>query len=171
MRKRTYEMRDLVLDRIISGGQTGADQGGLLAGQKLGIRTGGTAPKGWWTETGADESRLRGFGLVECSEPGYDVRTRQNVLDADGTLLLGNYSAGGSALTMKIIRELGKPVFHIPFPAPGATPELLVAEFREWLTRHKIRILNVAGNRESQNPGLQEHTKQFLISAIGTSRL
>ena len=161
----------LILERIISGGQTGADQGGLLAGRELGMQTGGTAPKGWWTETGADEVILRSFGLVECDEPGYDVRTRQNVLDADGTLLLGNHSTGGSALTMKIIQELRRPIFHVPFPAPDANPERLVAEFREWLTRHEIRTLNVAGNRESQNPGLQKYTKEFLISAIGPDRI
>ena len=158
------------LARIISGGQTGADQGGLLAGRELGIPTGGTAPKDWRTETGPEEALLRSFGLVECAEPGYDARTRQNVVDADGTLLLGNYATGGSALTMQVVRELGKPVFHVPFPVQGATADSLIAEFREWLDLHRIRILNVAGNRESQNPGLQEHTRRFMISALGSDK-
>lgn len=37
---------------IISGGQTGADQGGLDAGKALGLKTGGLMPKGWRTEAG-----------------------------------------------------------------------------------------------------------------------
>ena len=73
--------------RIISGGQTGADQGALLAARALSLPSGGTAPTGWLTETGSEESLLKGFGLIECPEPGYDARTRQNVLDADGTVL------------------------------------------------------------------------------------
>ena len=40
--------------RIISGGQTGADQGGLRAGAALGLDTGGWIPFGFRTDTGAD---------------------------------------------------------------------------------------------------------------------
>jgi len=74
------------LAEIISGGQTGADQGGLLAAQDLGIPTGGL-PQGWLTENGPQEALLRSFGLVECTESGYSARTHKNVLHADGTLL------------------------------------------------------------------------------------
>src|SRR4030095_2247245 len=102
--------------RIISGGQTGADQGGLLAARELGIPSGGTAPQEWWTETGSNEELLRGFGLVECSEPGYEARTKKNVLDSDGTMLLGSYASGGSAMTARIASEAGKPFFHVSFP-------------------------------------------------------
>jgi len=77
----------LAVLRIISGGQTGADQGGLIAARELGIPSGGTAPKDWLTESGSNEQLLRSFGLVECAEPGYDARTRKNVVDSDGTLL------------------------------------------------------------------------------------
>ena len=154
--------------RIISGGQTGADQGGLLAARALRLPSGGTAPTGWMTETGSEEPLLKGFGLIECPEPGYDARTRQNVLDADGTLLLGSYAAGGSALTVQIATDAGKPFFHVPFPTSMDAEGIdrVSADFRGWLTNHKIRTLNVAGNRESQNPGLQEFTRTFLISAL-----
>ena len=56
----------------------------------------------------------------------------------------------------------------VPFPNSMVAEGIdkLSAEFRGWLTNHKIRILNVAGNRESQNPGLQEFTRTFLISAL-----
>jgi hypothetical protein len=159
--------------RIISGGQTGADQGGLLAARELGIPSGGTAPKDWRTETGSDEQLLRSFGLIECSEPGYDARTRKNVLDSDGTLLLGSCASGGSALTAQFAGEAGKPFFHVPFP-PAAVEkgfETTIAEFRQWLSGFNINVLNVAGNRESQNPGLQEFTRQFLVSALRAESL
>jgi hypothetical protein len=167
------ERHGIKLFRIITGGQTGADRGGLLAGRELGIQTGGRAPKGWWTENGSEEETLRGFGLIECSEPGYDARTRKNVLDADGTLLLGSRDGGGSALTANVATEAKKPFFHVPYPGLENAEGIdeASARFRAWLTRHGIRTLNVAGNRESQNPGLQEFTRRFLISALRSGSL
>src|SRR5262245_35594312 len=101
--------------KIISGGQTGADQGALLAARDLGLPTGGTAPQGWMTETGPQELLLKSFGLIECERRGYPARTRKNVLDADGTLIVGPYRTGGSALTVAIARELMKPLFHVDY--------------------------------------------------------
>lgn len=157
-----------MVNRIISGGQTGADQGGLLAARDLGISTGGTAPQHWLTETGSAEQLLRSFGLIECAEPGYDARTRKNVLDADGTVLFGSYTTGGSAVTAEVAEQSDKPFFNVPFPiAKNETAlEKLPAEFREWLRHFHIRVLNVAGNRESQNPGVQEFTRRFLTSSL-----
>ena len=77
-------VKNLRLTRLISGGQTGADQqGALLAARELGIPTGGTAPKGWLTETGPQELLLKSFGLIECADPGYAARTEANVLGSD----------------------------------------------------------------------------------------
>ena len=154
----------LALQRIISGGQTGADQGALLAARELGIPSGGTAPQGWWTETGCQEQLLRGFGLTENWRPGYDARTRQNVIDGDGTLILGSDATGGTALTATIARYMGKPLFLVPFP-PAPDKEA-GKEFREWLKKFRIQTLNVAGNRESERRGIQEFTKEFLLSAL-----
>jgi hypothetical protein len=156
------------LKRIISGGQTGADQGRLFAARDLGISTGGTAPQGWLTENGPQEELLRSFDLVECTESGYPARTRTNVLDADGTLLVGQYQSGGSALTARIAREAGNPLFHLAsVPNLGIVPTERMEEFRSWLERYNIHILNVAGNRESDSPGIQELTRSFLLAALG----
>jgi hypothetical protein len=154
--------------RIISGGQTGADQGALTAAKQLGIATGGAAPQGWLTESGPQEQLLRTFGLQECDEPGYEVRTRKNVFDSDGTLLVGPHNHGGSALTEAIAREKGKPVFHAAFveaAEPSANDEC-TREFRCWLEQHAIDVLNVAGNRESHSPGIQAFTHAFLLAAL-----
>jgi hypothetical protein len=40
----------MIPNKIISGGQTGADQGGLEGARLLGIQTGGTAPYNWMTD-------------------------------------------------------------------------------------------------------------------------
>jgi hypothetical protein len=117
---------------------------------------------------GPEEKLLREFGLVECAQPGYDSRTRANVLEAEGTVIFGSYATGGSALTARLVRSAGRPVFYVAFPEPrGKQAVDNVAEFREWLAKNEIRTLNVAGNRESQNPGLQEFVRKFLIEALG----
>ena len=151
------------LGRIISGGQTGADQGGLYAARELGIPTGGVAPQDWLTEEGPQQDLLSQFGLMECSEPGYPARTRANVLASDGTLLVGKYQSGGSALTHQIAGQAGKPMFYLEFPC-AVQPRY--EEFQLWLQRHRIRTLNVAGNRESQSRGIQEFTRKFIIGAF-----
>ena len=152
---------------IISGGQTGADQGGLEAARELKIPTGGTAPRGWLTEEGPQRALLQRFGLKECTERGYPARTKDNVLKSDGTLIVGPYRTGGSALTAKLANDHHKPLFHVEYAAVDPVRQTeQIAEFRYWLTRFRIRTLNVAGNRESQSPGLGQFTREFLISAL-----
>lgn len=148
--------------RIVSGGQTGADQGGLEAGRELGIETGGSAPYNWMTETGPQETLLRSYGLV----PGpfdpktYPIRTRLNVLRSDGTVIFGNTWERGTALTIKLLQREGKPYLVNP-------PREI---FLDWLVQNRIQTLNVAGNRESKNPGLQTRTKESLIQALRRER-
>jgi hypothetical protein len=152
------------LKKIISGGQTGADMGGLLAARELGIEPGGTAPKGWLTENGPEEALLRSFGLTECEEEGFPPRTRRNVSNSSGTLLVGKYETGGSRLTFQVATQLNKPLFLVAF---GNFSN--VQEFQRWLEEHQIQVLNVAGNRESQSPGIAEFTRQFLLKALFNS--
>ena len=139
-----------------------------MAGRELGISTTGTAPKGWLTEDGPREALLRSFRLKECSERGYPPRTKANVLNADGTLIVGPYRTGGSALTAKIAADHNKPLFHVAYPGPTdfASRDDRIEEFHYWLTHYRIQILNVAGNRESQSPRICQFTRDFLIAAL-----
>ena len=131
----------------------------------------GGLPQGWLTENGPQEALLRSFGLVECTESGYSARTHKNVLHADGTLLVGQ-CRGGSGFTARIAREAGKPLFHLAYvPNLGIVPNERMEEFRYWLERYNIHILNVAGNRESNSPGIQELTRSFLLAALGQTKV
>ena len=146
-----------MLKKIISGGQTGADQGGLEAGRKLGLETGGTAPKGWKTERGPKPILLSEYGLVEAGAPGYPFRTEMNVANSDGTVIFGVTSSPGTLLTLNLSNKLKKPCLLNPSERP---------DFLDWISTNKIKILNVAGNRESKNPGIQERVKNWLIAAL-----
>ena len=72
------------MERVISGGQTGVDQLGLIAAKAAGIPTGGTAPKGYLTEIGPDLRLKSEWGLVENAFSSYTVRTKANVQNSNG---------------------------------------------------------------------------------------
>ena len=142
--------------------------GALFAARQLDVSSGGFAPKGWLTEDGAQEKLLRGLGLTECEKDGYPARTRRNVESSDGTLLIGQHQSGGSRLTYEIAKQLKKPLFLVAFRrSTDVKPDdARIEEFRYWLDHYKIEVLNVAGNRESETPGIAEFTRCFLEIAL-----
>lgn len=150
--------------KIISGGQTGADQGGLYAAESLGIETGGWIPFGWRTEDGAMPGLAR-FGLKQHPFSGYHHRTRLNVRDSQATVIFGDIEEAGSKLTMNICIEFKRPFNHIEVTSPFRK-DARIAMFQDWLKRYNVEVLNVAGNRESKNPGIQRWVHDFLIAAL-----
>ena len=143
--------------KIISGGQTGADQGGLYAAEALGLEIGGTAPRCYRTESGPSIALLRDrFHLAEHQDYSYPPRTKCNVVDSNGTLLIGFMGSPGSRLTIKLCIENNKPYICNPTQV----------EFRAWALFNNIEVLNVAGNRESSQVGICERVKTFIIGAL-----
>ncbi len=154
-----------MLEKIISGGQTGADQGGLEAAQLLGLATGGTMPRGFKTELGPRPSLGPKFNLIADPSPAYAPRTLQNVLHSDATVIFGNIASPGSILTIKTCTQFDKRFRIIPFPNSKPT-QSQKDYFLAWLREQDISILNVAGNRESTNPGIQAWVRDFLVDAL-----
>lgn len=142
-----------MIEKIISGGQTGADQIGLKVGRKLGITTGGTAPKGWKTEKGP-KPELAEYGLIESWSDDYSVRTEDNVRDADVTIILGNLTTPGSKCTLKAIKKHKKPYIANP----------TFHQFLTFLVQHsQLKILNVSGNRGSKLSPNERHKFGILL--------
>jgi hypothetical protein len=143
---------------IISGGQTGADRGALDAAIELGIPHGGTCPKGRPAEDGTIPPKYR---LKESSSKDTAERTEANVQSADGTLIctFGRLT-GGSKLTAEFGRRHGKPVLHLDLNAEAT--DYAVKCVREWLAEHDVKVLNVAGGRESESAGLHGAVKDLL---------
>lgn len=155
-----------MLAKVISGGQTGADQGALRAAQAAGVPTGGWAPRGWLVESPDGNRDVAApwlaprFGLVECAELGYPPRTRANARDSDGTLWFGNPDTSGAYTTLEACRELGRPVLLV---VRGRTRPSDVAA---WIAANDIKVLNVAGNRESKAPGIGARVERFLADVF-----
>lgn len=141
--------------RVVSGGQTGVDRAALDAAIALGIDCGGWCPKGRRAEDGVIPAH---YPLTETSLKDYRVRTRRNVRDSDGTLILTRGPlSGGTALTRRLAKELDKPCLVVDLARrPHAS------DVSAWLAAHDIRILNVAGPRESGQPGIYLQAKKFL---------
>ena len=149
--------------RIVSGGQTGVDRGALDFAISRGIEHGGWVPKGRKAEDGPVPLT---YGLTETKTSRYAERTRNNVLDSDGTLIIHEgRPSGGTALTRFVARAAGKPLLVIDISR--TTTADAVKAIRPWIEENGVSILNVAGPRESQRPGIYRRTRALLECLFG----
>lgn len=148
-----------VIERIVSGGQTGVDRAALDVAIELNIPHGGWCPAGRIAEDGAIPPH---YQLRETVSAKYDARTRANVLDSDATLIIAHGEpTGGTLLTRRIASRQGK-----PFLVVDLDDDLAVERTRTWLAENDPRVLNVAGPRESASPGVSSAAKDFLLRAL-----
>jgi hypothetical protein len=153
---RASARRELPFERIVSGGQTGADRAALDFAIAHSIPHGGWCPRGRLAEDGALEGC---YELRETPEEEYPQRTEWNVRDSDGTLILTEGPlTGGTLATAELARDrFRRPLLVLDFeaqPDPGAV--------LPWLRAHDIQVLNVAGPRESHCPGIHARATAFL---------
>jgi hypothetical protein len=158
-----------MIGQIISGGQTGVDQAALRAAKACGIPTGGWAPKGWRTEDGP-APWLADFGLREHASLDYPDRTRANVGDAGLTLILVTREsdlARGTALTLRVAQASkahGVDHYVSVMSQPGAVERCRDA--LKWFADAGGNVVNIAGPRESESPGIGETAEKFLKEVL-----
>ena len=146
------------IQKIVSGGQTGVDRAALDAALAAGVPIGGWCPRGRRAEDGPIPEC---YPLTETPRRDYAERTEWNVRDSDATLMLVSGKAfGGTALTLAIAEKLGRPCIAV---APETDP----AALRSWLARHGVAVLNVAGPRESESPGIYGRARGLLEAVLG----
>lgn len=151
----------IAIQKIISGGQTGADRAGLDAAIELDIPYGGWLPKGRKAEDGIVPEKY--LAMQELTRGGYPKRTEQNVVDSDGTVIFSyGKPVTGSALTVKLAKKHQKPFLYVDLGLEQDHVALIV----DWLIEWDIKILNVAGSRESKAPGIYERVKGVLIKTF-----
>lgn len=152
-----------MIEKIISGGQTGADRGALEAAIQLGIPHGGFCPKGRRAEDGMIPAQ---FELEETKTTDYRERTRKNVEAADGTAVFtAGRATGGSLLTLRLCGQRNHRWMHVITTA--TTIAQAGKTLREWVDAERILVLNVAGQRESKAPGMQTYVRRTLLAACG----
>lgn len=156
-------LRVSTISKIVSGGQTGVDRAALDFAISRAMNYGGWVPKGRKAEDGPISPSYR---LTETKTSGYAERTRKNVIDSDGTLIIYEKELlGGTARTYTFARKTHKHVLTIDV----ATTTLVdaVKMIRNWISQNRISVLNVAGPRESEEPGIYEKSRQLLEAAFG----
>ena len=142
------------LEKVVSGGQTGVDRAALDVALELSIPCGGWCPKGRRAEDGSIPAK---YPLQESPTTNYAERTALNVKESDGTLILSRgFLRGGTALTKTFAERYHRPCLVVDLQN-ATTPQI-----SDWLLVNAIRVLNVAGPRESSQPGITRQTVAFL---------
>jgi hypothetical protein len=148
--------------KIISGGQTGADQAALDAALEEGIPHGGWISKGRLTEAGPLPDK---YNLTEMPTKDYLKLMKMNVLDSDATVIFSHGDlSGGSKCTADFATELCKPFLHIDLnnTLPSESGEVLAA----WIKAHDISVLNVTGSRASKDPQIYDRVRIVMQVAL-----
>lgn len=137
---------DVFLEKIVSGGQDGADVAGLDWGIAHGLQHGGWCPRGRKCESGMIDPK---YQLLEMPTAGYMARTEGNVRESDATIIftLSDRLSGGSLKTEHFSKTHGKPCLHF---RPGVDPKFISL----FVKRYQVRALNIAGTRASKAEGI-----------------
>ncbi|MEW5725629.1 MAG: putative molybdenum carrier protein [Thermodesulfobacteriota bacterium] len=144
-----------MLEKIISGGQTGVDRAALDAALEKGLACGGWCPSGRRAEDGSIAPL---YPVVETERESYAERTLRNVQEADGTLILNRGPlVTGTAQTVKFAAREKKPYLIV-----NLDKRVRAKRICDWLDKKGIRVLNVAGPRESRSPGVYDRARRLL---------
>lgn len=145
-----------MVEKIVSGGQTGVDRAALDAALELDMACAGWCPKGRLAEDGVIDDR---YPLQETESAQYKTRTRYNVRDSDATLIVFRGELeGGTAYTVRIAEQINKPHFLLDLNK-GFDERSLT----QWIQQNQVRVLNIAGPRERKNPGIYQETFALLL--------
>jgi hypothetical protein len=150
-----------MLDRIVSGGKTGAERAAWHAAQAYGVPTGGWMPRGFRSDDGHRFEFADQYGAAEAPDDDDLARIERNVRDSDATLWFGETTTPGAQATVGACQRLGKPCLPVS-PDASFEPDHVAS----WIVEAGIGTLNVAGNREGDEPGIAKRVELFLGATL-----
>ena len=145
------------ITKIISGGQTGVDRAALDVAMAEDIMHGGWCPRGRLAEDGEIPHK---YQLTEMQTGSYAARTKKNVAASDATLIFyRGRMHGGTLLTYRHALEQKRPCLCVDLRKPFRARSIV-----EWIIENNVIVLNVAGPRESMNPGIYIEARDSLLA-------
>ncbi len=152
--------------RIVSGGQTGVDRAALDAALQSAVPIGGWCPEGRLAEDGVISQK---YPLTELMGGGYPERTKKNVIDSDGTVIIYfKKTKGGTELTRQYSVSMAKPFLMIDgtkFDVKTASQMII-----DFVEKNEIEILNVAGPRASKHKRAYDYTYDVMSEFLNVSK-
>jgi Circularly permutated YpsA SLOG family len=157
--------------KIVSGGQTGVDRAALDFALEHGIDCGGWCPAGRLDEFGKIPDRYPVKELEQGNKEGrsqdcpggletaapwpkhgiFAERTLANVRGSDGMIIIySDRLRGGTEYTVECSKQLQRPYQLID--ASRISTEEAARSIVDFVRKHKIDVLNVAGPRQSEWP-------------------
>lgn len=143
---------------IISGGQTGVDRAALDMALQQGITCGGWCPEGRVAEDGIIAEK---YPLKALKGGGYKARTKKNVHDADGTVIIYfGYLRSGTEQTLKFCLSEGKS--YLLIDGDETKPEGAAFRINEFVQGLTGKTINFAGPRASD----EEQAYSYAATAV-----
>ncbi len=148
---------------VVTCGQTGVDQLALRSARERGLATFAILPEGRRTERADGVTEMpddfADACVLELGSQRYRYCTWANVFVADGTLLLDLAASEGSEETRRACRILDRPLMELT----DVDPATLELEIADWVRRHAVRVMHVAGTRRSAIPAERRGEARSLI--------
>lgn len=147
-----------MIGKIISGGESGVEQAALDIAVKMDIARGGWITSWQKEDLGKKAGR---YGLSEMPDVNYARVAEHNVSDSNGVLIISRGDLiSNSALHRRIAQKINRPCLCIDL---NKTAEFQATEqISAWIARHRIRILNITGPKESGEGRFYEITYNIL---------
>lgn len=167
--------------KVISGGQTGADQAALRAAKIVNmdypINTGGTAAKDFMTTRGPNLSLKTSYGLEELQVPSDIIqnlvsRSKLNVDNSDVTVAFLTKRGSGTdktcgyaiygrwqSLPLSDVRRFDHGVKPLLIISDLRNPEQAALEIIDFVKVHNAKILNICGHRDDDTAGFANYSQ------------
>jgi Circularly permutated YpsA SLOG family len=160
-RVRAITGNSIMLDKVISGGETGAEKAARQAAIAFGVPTGGWKSDGFLIGVAPRTESVEQPGAAEMPQESRPAPSELNVQSSDATLWFGETTTAGAHAAVGACHRFGKPCMPV---SPNAKFE--PSHVAAWIAENQIRTLNVTGNREEVEPGIGEKVERFLCQVL-----
>ena len=146
-----------MLTKIVSGGQTGVDRGALDAALAMNFPCGGWCPEDRMADDGVIPDR---YPVEILHDSGYRKRTKQNVIDSDGTAIIYFdyiFPKGGTELTLLECIKQNRP--YLLIDANELSNKRAAERINLFVIEKQISVLNIAGPKAERLPKAHSYTQ------------